>query len=161
MSLLVIGVGNRDRGDDGAGREVARRLREQGVVGARVTECRGDAAELLEALSGADRVIVVDAALSGAHPGTVLRIEAHQEPLPQALRSASSHGWGVAEAVELARALGRLPQSVVVYAIEGPCFHPGPDLSPAVRQAVERVTRRVRQEIERTPGPRRAGADVA
>jgi hydrogenase maturation protease len=150
VSLLVIGVGNRDRGDDGAGLEVARRLRELGVGGARLVEQRGEAAELLEAMSGADSVILVDASLSGAHPGTVQRIEAHRETLTQALRCASSHGWGLAEAVELARALGRLPRSVVVYAIEGRCFHPGRDLSPSVRQAVERVARRVRQEIERS-----------
>jgi hydrogenase maturation protease len=147
--VLVIGVGNRDRGDDGAGLEVARCLREQGALGARLVERGGDAAELLETMSGADSVILVDAALSGAHPGTVQRIEAHREPLGRALRGASSHGWGVAEAVELARALGRLPRSVVVYAIEGRCFHPGRELSPSVRQAVARVARRVRQEIER------------
>ncbi len=147
MRTLVIGVGNPDRGDDGAGIAVLRKLRSPRASGAKLRECRGDAADLIEAWSGSTRVILVDAALSGSHPGTVHRIEAHREPLLEGLRSASSHAWGVAEAIELARTLGRLPQSLVVYAIEGRAFHPGHDLSPSVRLAVERVERRVREEV--------------
>lgn len=147
MSTLVIGVGNPDRGDDGAGIAVLRRLRSRRAPGARLRECRGDASDLLAAWKGVERVILLDAALSGAHPGTVHRIEAHLEPLVEGLRSASSHGWGLAQAVEQARAQGRLPRSVVVYAIEGRAFHPGRDLSPSVRLAVERVERRVREEV--------------
>lgn len=147
MSTLVIGVGNPERGDDGAGIAVLRRLRSPRASGARLRECRGGAADLVAAWSGARRVILLDAALSGAHPGTVHRIEAHREPLVEGLRSAASHDRGVAEAVELARSTGRLPRSLVVYAIEGRAFHPGHDLSPSVRLAVERVERRVREEV--------------
>jgi hydrogenase maturation protease len=147
VRTLVIGIGNPDRGDDGAGIAVLRRLRSRRAAGARLRECRGDVDELVSAWSGASRVILVDAALSGAHPGTVHRIEAHREPLVEGLRSASSHDWGVAEAVERARTTGRLPKSLVVYAIEGRAFLPGHDLSPSVRLAVERVERRVREEV--------------
>jgi len=45
----------------------------------------------------------------------------------------------VAEAVELTRALGRLPPSLVVYAIEGHAFEPGDALSPEVARAVTRL----------------------
>jgi hydrogenase maturation protease len=122
---MVIGVGNPWRGDDAAGLEVARRT---GGV-----QHEGDCTRLLDAWEGHDDVVVVDAALSGAAPGTVHRVGA---PLPVTLRS-SSHAFGVAEAVELARALGRLPRGLRVCAIEGSDFALGPGLSPEVEAAVE------------------------
>ncbi len=60
----------------------------------------------------------------------------------------SSHGLGLAEAVELARALGQLPRSCVVYAIEGESFAVGAPLSPPVATAVADVAARLRVEID-------------
>ena len=59
--------------------------------------------------AGADEVVVVDAVRSGAPPGTRAPLRRAGEPLPPALRGASTHAFGLAEAIELARALGRLP----------------------------------------------------
>ena len=81
--------------------------------------------------------MVVDAAASGAPPGSVRRFEAHAAPLPAHLLRSSTHAFGVAEAIELARALGRLPPILDVYAIEGSDFSAGAGLSPPVAAAVE------------------------
>ena len=54
-------------------------------------------------------------------------------------RPASTHLIGLADALELARALGRLPPRVVVYGIEGHRFGVGDPVSPAVAAAVDRV----------------------
>ncbi len=52
-------------------------------------------------------------------------------------------------ALELARALGRLPKHIVVYAIEGQCFDPGgsmtAEVAAAAVDAVARVGREIRQ----------------
>ena len=140
---LIIGLGNPDRGDDGAGRAVAAKLRARVPRGMRVIECAGEATDLLARLGEADEAILVDAALSGAAPGTVGRFEAHQAPLPAARFGMSTHGFGLAEAIELARALGQLPRRCVVYAIEGRSFGIGDPLSPEVEAAVENVVARV------------------
>jgi hydrogenase maturation protease len=127
----LIGLGNAWRGDDAAGLVVARRL--GGVAH------EGDAVALLEEWAGAAHAVVVDAAVSGAPPGTVHRFDAAR-PLPAAtLRSSSTHAFGLADAVELARALGRLPARLDVYAIEGAGFALGAPLSPPVGAAVERL----------------------
>jgi hydrogenase maturation protease len=147
MSTVVIGIGNPDRGDDGAGLEVARRVRARGPQDTVVRECSGEASWLLEAWEGWPRVILVDAAFGGGRPGTTRRFEAHKDPLPTWLLHTSTHSWGVAEAVELARSLGQLPPYVVMYAVEGASFEPGRHLSTAVRRAVEHVTKRVLREI--------------
>jgi hydrogenase maturation protease len=127
----VIGLGNAARGDDAAGLIAARRL--NGV------EHEGDPLALLDVWDGAESVVVIDAVRSGAVPGTIHRFDA-AEPLPAALRSSTStHAVGLAEAVELARALGRLPARLTVYGIEGERFEAGTGLTPAVSAAVEAV----------------------
>ncbi len=147
MGTLVIGIGNADRCDDAAGIEVARRLRGRPLPDALVKECSGYASCLLESWLGRRSVILIDAASGGGRAGRVRRFEAHREPLPASLLHASTHSWGVAEAVELARSLGQLPPRVVVYAIEGKRFGPGRELSPAVQRAILRVEKQVLKEL--------------
>jgi hydrogenase maturation protease len=133
---MIIGVGNAWRGDDGAGLAVARRLRELSPAEVEVRELEGDATALVEAWSGAEHVVVVDAAESGAPPGTVRRFDARSAPLPVRSLRSSTHAFGVSDAVELARSLGRLPGRLDVYAIEGASFAAGERLSPAVERSV-------------------------
>jgi hydrogenase maturation protease len=146
--VVVIGVGNPDRGDDALGLEVARQLRAGSPGDVLVLEEDGDAAGLLAALEGRRLAVIVDAASSGAAPGAVRRFEAHSGPLPACLRHASSHSLGPAEAVELARALGGLPPAVIVYGVEGHCFGPGRRMSPAVEAAIPEVVSRILEDLQ-------------
>jgi hydrogenase maturation protease len=137
---LIAGIGNPWRGDDAAGLVAARRLGEA-LPGVRVVEVEGDPAALLDLWAGAELAIVVDAVRSGAPPGTIHRLDA--SALPAGLRSASTHALGLADAVELARALDRLPARVELYGIEGARFEPGEALTPAVARAVEALCERL------------------
>ena len=80
-------------------------------------------------------MLVVDAA-AGAEPGRLHRLDASAQPLPQRLFGSSTHGFGVAEGIELARALGVLPPVCVVYAVEGGRFETGAPMSEAVVRAL-------------------------
>ena len=144
---LVIGFGNPCRRDDAAGPLVARRLGEMGIPDVEVREMHGDASRLPSVWEGYDPVYLVDAVVSGGAAGALLRLDAVEEPLPPGRRSPSSHAFGVAEAVELARALGRLPGTLVVYGIEGADFGAGERPSPPVVAAVEAVVRRIAREL--------------
>lgn len=144
---LVIGVGNPYRRDDGVGLVVARRLAGTQLEGLRVLELRGEGTALMEAWRGGQRVIVVDAVQSGAPPGRIHRLDARAQPMPSGLFHCSSHAVGLAEAIELARALGQLPLRLVVYGVEGQTFAAGEGLSPAVAAAAEEVVKRVLQEL--------------
>lgn len=146
-AVVVIGVGNQDRGDDAAGRRVAAALRGTVPDGVVVLESDGDPATIIDSWSGADRAILVDAMVSGAAPGTVRRIDATESPLPVTVQLASTHAMGAADAVELARTLERLPGRLVVYGIEGARFHPGEPLSPEVADGVKVAVRMVRAEL--------------
>ncbi len=153
-TLLLIGIGNPDCGDDGAGVEVVRRVA-AASDGIGTLTLSGGAAELIDAWSGTDRVVVVDAARSGRPPGTVSRFEADAEPLPAGHERRSTHGLGLAEAIELARNLGLLPSRLTVYAIEAAETAVGSVMTPAVARAVERLADEL-ADVERL---RRAGIE--
>jgi hydrogenase maturation protease len=145
---LVVGIGNGARGDDRAGIAVARLLRRcRPQDRAVVAESDGDVGAILDAFQGRERVILVDACHSGMAPGTVRRFQAHRHPLPASLEATSTHGLGLAAAIDLARTLGRLPADVTVYAIEGRTFAFGDRLSPEVRDAVFGVAGRIAREL--------------
>jgi hydrogenase maturation protease len=133
MRLTVIGIGNRFRGDDGAGLWAARKLRLKKLPGVTVVESNGEGTALMETWEGFDAVILVDAMLSGSSLGTVRRFDAGAGPLPADLFSShSTHSFGIAAAVELARVLNRLPPRLVIYGIEGKSFAHDCGLSPEV-----------------------------
>jgi hydrogenase maturation protease len=144
---VVIGVGNRLRGDDGAGLEVARLVREQTGPSLRVLESDGEPSGLLEAWEAADLAVVIDTSASGAEAGTVRRFEAAREPLPAGLGASSTHALGLADAVELGRALGRLPPRLTIYTIEGERFEAGTPPGSAVREAIREVAGDVVAEV--------------
>ena len=148
MTTCVVGVGNELRGDDGVGLAVARALEGTVPAGVRVLECEGEPVALLAAWEDCDRTIVIDATQSGAQPGTIRRIAAHDGPLPPELSRSSTHLLGVAEAVELARALGRLPGRAIVYGIEGAGFDTGSEISEPCATAAVLVAASIRRELE-------------
>ncbi|WP_448192917.1 hydrogenase maturation protease [Azospirillum sp. sgz301742] len=141
---LILGIGNRFRCDDGVGPAVADRLNALSIA---AREHSGEGAGLIDAWSGAGRVVVVDATQSGAAPGTIIRLDAVGAVPPQGLFRYSSHLFGLAEAVETARALGRLPESLVIWGIEGATFGFGEALTPAVAEAADAVVQRIAAEI--------------
>ncbi len=145
---LIIGLGNEYRSDDAAGLLVARRL--QAIAGkiVAVLEQSGEGAALMEAWQDAERVILIDAVRSGATAGTIHRLDAQAQPIPQQFFHYSTHAFSIAEAIELARALNRLPPCLIVYGIEGKTFAAGLTLSTEVASAVEEVTRRILVELQ-------------
>jgi hydrogenase maturation protease len=145
--MLILGTGNALRGDDAAGLHAARRLRGRVPPSVAVIEREGDLATALDVWKDHDAVVVIDAMRSGGPPGTIVRLRAHERPLPAAFVRSSTHALGLAEAVELGRAMHTLPASVIVYGIEGKSFALGEGLSPEVEPAVGDVVERVLREV--------------
>ena len=146
---LVIGLGAADRGDDAVGGVVA------GAVAVRLSGitvvAHEDPTGLLDVWAGHSPVVVVDAVRTGAPPGTVHRLETVTDALPIRPGHAGTHALGLAEMVELGRALGRLPERLVIVAIEAERFDHGAPLSPAVAAAVPVAVRRVCEELGHVP----------
>lgn len=132
MRAAVIGLGNRDRGDDAAGLVVADDLALYELE-VDVLAWERPEVDLLDVLPQYDHVVIVDAARSGAPPGTI-----HRNPhLAGDGAGLGTHGFGVGQVLELAAALDRLPAQVDLLLIEiGPTDH-GAGLSVQVAAAID------------------------
>lgn len=146
---LVVGIGNSDRGDDAFGPAVAHRLRGRVLPEVCVLERSGDVLRLIEEWAGFYAVVVVDAAAPISQPGRVHCLHLTDGPLPTGYARSSTHAFGVAEAVELARSLDRLPRHLILYLVEGERFDIGAPLSPVVAEAVDEVVERIVVELAR------------
>ena len=137
---VVLGIGNPDRGDDAIGLLVLDELRTRCGPDIDLSSGDGDPGWMIDAWEGRRVSVVVDAVHTGAAPGSVTVIDASAAPLPATTRLSSSHAMGVASSVELARALGRLPDRLVVVGVEGRSFAFGSEMSPEVAAAVKPAT---------------------
>ena len=145
-AAVVIGIGNPFRSDDGIGPAVAAQIEEQRLPGVRVVISDGEPAGLLEAWAGADLAVVVDAIHRvPASPGHIHRLTAGQ--LESGGTAASSHGFGVPDALRLGRAMEQLPRRVVIFAVEAADTGAGTELSEAVSAALPEVVAAVKAEL--------------
>jgi hydrogenase maturation protease len=155
-TVRVIGCGNPEAGDDGAGIAAVERAREEleRLAGVEVF-ARASPLGVLHLLEGADAVIVVDAIRTPGGerpPGSLVRAEAGPDGLPAEIRSSlSSHGFGIAESVGLAAAIGDPPRTIVL-GVEVESAAAGARMSDPVRAAVPELASRVVAEA-RVLGP--------
>jgi hydrogenase maturation protease len=160
MSALLVGLGSPDRGDDAVGPVVAGAVAAFGLTGVTVVE-QEDPTDLVLEWDAHELVVVVDAVVSGGVPGTVLVTEVGAEPVsPQtwaALGAGGTHAFGLGEAVELARVLGRLPAQVRLVLVEAEHLTPGAPLSDAVADAVPRAVEAVLAALGPTASKAGAG----
>jgi len=148
--VVVIGIGNEFRRDDGAGPAAVERLRGRVPDHVRLVVSEGEPADLLEAWTGAGLAIVVDAVGGAGSPGRLHRLVAVGGAVPgldAAGADASTHGLGLGTAVGLSRALGRMPAALVVHAVEGCDFGHGRGLSPAVGAAIDDLAAAVLADV--------------
>lgn len=148
MTVLVLGVGHPDRGDDAAGAMVARAL--DGLPGVVARVVTGDPSQLLTdpLWDRADRVVLIDTVNTGHRPGTVQHWTGQRllEHLPAT--GGGTHDLGVATTLHLAAALGRLPAELSVIGIEGVCFDVGHPPCRPVRHAAAMVAAAVARSLE-------------
>ena len=144
---VVIGVGNEFRRDDGAGPEVVARLRGQVPKGAELLVSDGEPTRMIEAWRGMPLAVVIDAVRAEPPvPGRLHRLvldRADAAP-PGTL---SSHGLGLEDAIGLAQALGRMPDRLIVHAVEAADLTQGTGLSPAVAAVIDELAAAVLREL--------------
>ncbi|HUA31863.1 MAG TPA: hydrogenase maturation protease [Streptosporangiaceae bacterium] len=155
--IVVIGVGNEFRRDDGIGPEVVSRLRERAAGGVELVISDGDPTRMIEVWTGARLVVVVDAVQTERpSPGRLHRIVIDGADLP-GTRPVSSHGLGPGDAVALARALGRMPERLIVHVVEAADVGHGLGLTAAVAAAAGALTDAVLLDLLAAAGPRASG----
>ncbi len=145
--IVVIGLGNPYRRDDGVGVVAAAAVERLALQGVEIRAGVWDPMDLIDAWSGRELAVVIDAAVTTpAVPGRVRRRSPAELDAGGGL---SSHGLDIAQAHALGRVLGRVPGAVVVFAVEVADVGHGTGLSPRVAAAVPDVVERVAVEIGR------------
>ena len=146
--VVVAGIGNLMRGDDGVGPVVATRLAPALPPSVKTLVGLGDPLELIEVWDGAELAIVVDAVVSGSPPGTIHVLDA-DAPLPSMFRRLSTHLFSVAQVIELGRVMERIADRVVVIGIEAASMDQDKvGLTPEIDAAAREVVAIVRAMVE-------------
>lgn len=140
--VLIIGCGNLLRGDDGVGPILVRHLWERGVPdGARLVDGGTAGMDVAFQMRGAQRVVIVDAAATGAAPGTVYRVPGAELAELPPLQGLHTHSFRWDHAIAFARwALGdACPGDIEVFLIEAGGVQLDADLTQPVEAAMEQV----------------------
>lgn len=146
---LLIGVGNPWRRDDGIGPSLIRLLATSALPAQiSLLEHHGEGLSLLDSWQGFTSVLIIDAIHARAPAGTLYCFDCIRDELPRGLFHYSSHQFGLAEAVALARTLNRLPPQLLVYGIVGTAFSHGEGLCVPVARAVERLAEQIRLQLD-------------
>ena len=147
MRVVVIGLGNPLRGDDGVGPRVVAELRRRGLPeGVEAVDGGTGGLDLLRMMEGWDRVVVVDAADMGREPGQFVRFTPEEARLMEAPDRFSFHHAGLAEVLSLARALDRPLPPLVIFGVQPERVGWEEKLSPAVEQAIPALVEAVLRE---------------
>jgi hydrogenase maturation protease len=147
--ILVIGLGNPLRGDDGVGPRLVEELTRRGLPGGVMALDRGSGGlDLLQVLEGRQRVVVVDAADVGREPGQFVRFTPDQARLAQAADRFSLHNAGLGETLALANALGRTLPHMVIFGVQPAEVGWREGLSPAVETMLPALADAVLEELE-------------
>ncbi len=150
--VLVVGIGSRDRGDDAWGPLVAEAVRALGLPAVRVM-VHEDPTDLVQAWGSADLAVVVDAVDVGAEPGRIVVREmgSDADGLPTGsfarTPTGGTHAFGLAAAVELSRALGRLPRRVVLVGTQVATVAHGIPMTPEVAASVGPAVATIRRLV--------------
>jgi len=138
-AIVIIGIGNQLRCDDGIGLILIERLKKRYLKNVECTESSGDIGELMEKWRGVNAVIIIDAVRSGSSPGSIIRLDAVSEKLCGEWFPYSTHNYNLADAIELGKFYGNLPPFAVIYGIEGKNFDYGTELSEEIQNSIEQV----------------------
>jgi len=150
--ILVLGVGNLLLSDEGVGVHVAQRMMTMDMPPeVQVVEGGTDGFGLVNVITEADRMILVDAVRGGGQPGSIYRFEIEDCPPYPDIFKTSVHQISILEVINLSSLIGTTPRTTII-GIEPACMEMGMELSPAVAAKVPRVIQMIKEEVEASLG---------
>jgi hydrogenase maturation protease len=139
-SVLVLGLGNIQWGDDGFGVRVIERMQCHYRFPDHITLMDGGTQGyyLVRHIQAADILVVFDAVDYGLHPGSLKQIEGDEVPKVLGARKMSLHQTGFDEVLALAGMLGNTPGQLLLIGVQPVVLDDfGSGLRPAVQRQIE------------------------
>jgi hydrogenase maturation protease len=147
--ILILGVGNLLLSDEGIGVHVANRMEQMDLPpGVKVIEGGTDGFRLMNVVTGAERVIVVDAVKGGGEPGSIYRFDIEDAPSSPDTYKTSVHQIGILEVIHFSEFLGKTPQATII-GVEPKSMDMSMELSPEIEEKVPRVIELVLEEVQK------------
>jgi hydrogenase maturation protease len=146
--VLILGLGNPLRGDDGIGPRVVEELNRRGLPeGVTALDGGTGGLDLLHVLEGWERAIIIDAADVRREPGRFARFTPDEVRLVGTTDVTSFHNAGLAEALALADAVGQPLPELVIFGVQPAHISWGEGLSEVVETALPALVDAVLDEI--------------
>lgn len=148
QKIVILGIGNILLSDEGIGVHVANELMNIDLP-PEVTVVEGgtDGFRLIDIITEADRLIVIDAVKGGAIPGSIYRFDIDEvKDCPSGFKT-SIHQIGILEVINLSSLIGKTPRTTVI-GVEPKSLEMGMELSPEVKAKIPRIVEFVKEEIK-------------
>jgi hydrogenase maturation protease len=150
--IVILGVGNLLLSDEGFGVHVANKMMEMDLPSnVQVYEGGTDGFRLMNLVSEADRLIVVDAVTGGGEPASIYRFDIDDAPsFPDAYKT-SVHQIGILEVVHFSEFVGKgkTPETTII-GVEPKSLAMSMELSAEVAAKVPRVIELVMEEVQKS-----------
>lgn len=151
MKAAIVGIGNSFRGDDGVGPALIEALKQEADIVDKneLLILRGELTEILDLFSRFDELTIVDAGLiSNSCVGEFLYLNPLLEEIPKAFSQASTHSFGLREAIEMGRILDLLPKKLNLIIVNGGTFETGScELSAELTKSINLIVQNFKKEI--------------
>ncbi len=150
---IVIGLGNPLMADEGIGTVLADKLAKLAVAGELPSEnveyldggCGG--MYLLHSIAGRKKVIMIDCALMGHEPGTIVRFTPEDVKTVKKMAHLSLHEVDILKVIELAGDLGQSPEEIVIFGIEPVSITQQMHLNEPIQQRLDEYLAMLKEEI--------------
>ena len=148
LKIVILGVSNLLLSDEGVGVHVANELVKLELPpGVTVVEGGTDGFRLINVITEADRLIVVDAVKGGGAPGSIYRFDINEvQNCPSGFKT-SVHQIGILEVINLSGLIGKTPQTTVI-GIEPESLEMGMELSPEIKAKIPKIIELIWDELK-------------
>lgn len=149
QKIVILGVGNVLLSDEGVGVHVANELMKMEFPpNVSIVEGGTDGFRLLNVITEADRLIVVDAVRGGAEPGSIYRFNiADVRNCPSGFKT-SVHQIGILEVIDLSGLIGKTPNTTVI-GVEPKSLEMGMELSHEIKEKIPRIIELIFDELKK------------
>jgi hydrogenase maturation protease len=147
--IVILGIGNLLLSDEGVGVHIANELLKMSLPpDVSVVEGGTDGFRLLNIITEADRLIIIDAVKGDAPPGSIYRFDIGEVQNSPSGFKTSVHQIGILEVLDLSELIGKTPHTTVI-GIEPKCLEMGMELSPEIKAKIPRIIELILDELNR------------
>lgn len=154
--IAIIGCGNTNRTDDGVGVWVIRALHDHNLPDdVRLIDAGTGGMDVMFKIVDATRVILIDAATTGAQPGTIYRVPGEELATLPPPNNLSLHNFRWEHALAVGRMIHkeRFPSDISVYLIQVASLEYGLELTDAVQAAARQVVGMILEDVASVNAP--------